>query len=133
MILVWWGYLRAMLRGAAPLAVVVGIAAVLLRFPPESNTFYPQCPIYVAFHLECPGCGGTRALAALLHGHVGEALRSNALVTLMLPLAVGYGCLLYWRFLRRQSIPWPHLPSAAIYVGLIVAAVFTVQRNFYWQ
>ena len=60
----------ATLRAAAPVALLTAGAAVLLRFPPEDSTFYPQCPIFAALHLECPGCGGTRALASLLRGHV---------------------------------------------------------------
>ena len=117
------------LRAVAPLVGLTAAAFVLLRFPPGLNTFYPQCPIYSALHLLCPGCGETRALAALLHGQVGEALRFNALVTLVLPFAGGYGVVVYWRWLRGEALRWPHLPRVAVYVGLLVAAVFTVQRN----
>lgn len=119
----------SILRAAAPLVLVAAIAAVLLRFPPAQSGFYPVCPIYFVLHLQCPGCGGTRALAALLHGQLQEALRWNALITLTLPLAAGYGSTLYWRFLRRKALHWPQVPQAAVYAALAVAAVFTVERN----
>jgi hypothetical protein len=117
------------LRAAAPLVLIAAVAAVLLRFPPSQNHFYPVCPVYFVLHLQCPGCGGTRALAALLHGHLREALHWNALITLMLPPAAGYGGVLYWRFLRRKALGWPQAPPAAIYAALAIAAVFTMERN----
>ena len=57
---------------------------VLLCFPPAQNNFYPKCPIYKLTHLQCPGCGATRA-AAVLRGDFAEAIHFNALVTLLLP------------------------------------------------
>jgi hypothetical protein len=62
---------------AAPPAGIILTAALLFFFPPAQYHFYPQCPIHQYFHLDCPGCGATRALAALLHGHLLEALRLN--------------------------------------------------------
>jgi hypothetical protein len=123
------GRISVTLRAAAPLVLIAAVAAVLLRFPPAQNHFYPVCPIYFVLHLQCPGCGGIRALAALLHGHLQEALHWNALITLMLPLAAGYGGVLYWRFLRRKALRWPQVPSPAIYAGLALAVVFTIERN----
>jgi hypothetical protein len=117
------------LRAAAPLVLIAAVAAVLLRFPPAENHFYPVCPVYFVLHLQCPGCGGTRALAALLHGHLREALHWNALITLMTPLAAGYGGVFYWRFLRRKALGWQQAPPAAIYAALAIAAVFTMERN----
>jgi hypothetical protein len=123
------GRISVTLRAAAPLVLIAAVAAVLLRFPPAQNHFYPVCPVYFVLHLQCPGCGGMRALAALLHGHLREALHRNALITLMLPLAAGYGGVLYWRFLQRKALGWPQAPPAAIYAGLAIAAVFTIERN----
>ncbi len=61
--------LAAILRTAAPVAALLVAVALLLRFPPAQYAFYPQCPIHHSLGLLCPGCGATRALAALLHGH----------------------------------------------------------------
>jgi hypothetical protein len=117
------------LRAAAPAALLAAGAVVLLRFPPAHSAFYPQCPIYAALHLECPGCGGTRALAALLHGRLSEAIHLNALITLLLPFALGYVVVCYWRLLRNESYRWPRLPTAAIYAVATVALLFSILRN----
>lgn len=119
----------AVLRAAAPLAVAAVVVAVLLRFPPGQYSFYPQCPIYRYLHLQCPGCGGTRAFAALLHGHVAEALRLNALTTLLAPFAAVYAAVCYYRFVQREPIQMPRLPRSAVYMGLAAAVVFAIVRN----
>jgi len=116
-------------RAAAPPAVIVFAAAVLLRFPPTQYNFYPLCPIHELLHLQCPGCGATRAFAALLRGHFVEAVRFNALATLLLPVIAAYCILCYSRFLHRQIHRWPQPSRAVIYAGFAMAAVFTVIRN----
>jgi hypothetical protein len=121
------------IRAAAPVAIVALAAAVLLRFPPAQYSFYPQCPLHALLHLQCPGCGTTRALAALLQGHFAEALRLNALTTLMLPPAAAYAVICYRRslraYLRSEAFHWPQLPPRGIYAALAAAAIFAVLRN----
>ena len=113
----------------APVVILVLAAAVLLRFPPAQYGFYPQCPFHALLHLQCPGCGTTRALAALLHGHFAEALRLNALTTLMLIPTSVYGGICYRRIFRAAAFRWPQLPPTAIYAALAVATIFAVLRN----
>jgi hypothetical protein len=123
------GRIATTVRAAAPPALLAAAAGLLLRFPPAHSAFYPRCPIYSAFHLECPGCGGTRALAALLHGHAGEALHWNTLITLMLPFVLGYGIVCYWRLLRGGVFLWPQLPRAALNAATTAAVIFSILRN----
>jgi hypothetical protein len=117
------------LRATAPLAVIALATSILLCFPPAQYGFYPQCPIHQLLHLECPGCGATRAIAALLHGQFAAAMHLNALVTLLLPFAATHGVLCYYRFLKRRPLPRPQAKPAVIYAALAAAAVFTVIRN----
>jgi hypothetical protein len=111
------------------MALLLSIAAVLLRFPPEQYSFYPQCPIHRFFGVLCPGCGTTRALAALLRGHANEALRLNPLTMLMLPIAFGYAAQCYLRMIMRRPFRWPQPHSIAIYGMLATTIVFTIARN----
>ncbi len=108
------------------LLLVLGIAAgggVLVAFPPAQYAFYPGCPFHAWTGLLCPGCGGTRALAALLRGQWVEAWRWNELVVLGTPLGVAYAGVAMgrgrWVELRR-----------GVWVGVAaLAAGFMVWRN----
>ena len=117
------------LRAAAPPAAIAFAAVILLRFPPTQFSFYPQCPVYQLLHIQCPGCGATRALAALLRGHLTEALHLNAFATLMFPPALVYAAICYRRYLCIEPIRWPRLPPTGIYAALVAAAIFTILRN----
>ena len=119
---------------APPAVIALGILVllviiVLLRFPPAQYDFYPKCPIHELTHLQCPGCGATRAAAALLRGHLAEAMHLNALVTLLLPFVAVWGIVCYRRVLQRKSVRWPQPPPAVLYSALTLSAVFTVIRN----
>jgi len=125
---------QAHLALAAVVSGTVAVAAVLYRFPPETASFYPQCPFRALTGLLCPGCGATRALAALVHGHLAEALRLNGLVVMLLPILAAYGLAAYWRAISvpqrsgTQSL-WPRIPNPAIVALLAVTLVFAIARN----
>ncbi len=123
------GCLTTLLLAIAPLAVCA-LAAILFRYPPSQYGFYPQCPIHHYLHLDCPGCGTTRAIAELLHGHLLTALRLNALTTLLLPFVIVYAGAAYLRLLRGQPIRLPQLSPGTMQVVFAVTIVFTIVRNF---
>ena len=117
------------IRAATPPAFVALAAILLLRFPPARYSFYPPCPIHELLHLQCPGCGATRAIAAVLRGHFTEAMHLNGLVTLLLPFAAAYGIRCYSRLLQRKSLSWPQPPPAILGAALTLATIFTVLRS----
>ena len=119
---------RRWIANLAALALML-CAWVLLRFPPASSSFYPQCPIYFWLHLQCPGCGGTRAVAALLQGKVQEALHWNAMVVLFLPFAVGFFAVTYWRAVKPASFSWPTIANKVLALFLVLSGIFTLVRN----
>lgn len=81
--------------------LIIGTAVlliVLLYFFVDARTHaFPKCPFYSVFHLYCPGCGSQRALSALLHGNITDALHDNVLMVVFLPL------LLYSAFVNVLS------------------------------
>jgi Protein of unknown function (DUF2752) len=104
-------------------------AAMLRFFPPEQNHFYPQCPIFHYFHVYCPGCGATRAVAALLHAHIAEALHYNPLVVTLLPLLLAFFAVSYWKAIHSDEFLWPRVPPALIQAFCVVALLFGFFRN----
>ncbi len=125
------------IRSAPPLAlfagVVLGIAALgagamVYFFNPGTHGFYPVCMFHQLTGLNCTGCGGTRSLYALLHGHFALALKDNALFVLMLPVVALRGAWLAgMEFLGKPVGPF--FPAKSLWSLLVIAAVFTVLRN----
>lgn len=78
-------------------ARILGIQARLL----------PPCPLHSFVGIPCPTCGTTRAVLALAHGEIFEAVRMNPLVVLggVLMLACVIGGLLIQR--RTGRFPEP--------------------------
>ena len=91
-----------LMTGAAMLALA-GAGMVVYNFPPSQYGFYPRCPIYAATHLLCPGCGSTRALYELLHGHLAGALHYNAMFTLLAPVLLAWLVFCCYKVMRRKG------------------------------
>ena len=80
------------------------------------------CWFHAMTGADCPFCGGSRALGALLHGDLGGALRFNAFAVLVLLPAAVAGLVLLGRTELGLRIPsWPVRRTALI--GLAVAAL----------
>lgn len=80
--------------GLAVLAVA--LAAALLYICTGINVLYAikfPCIFNVVTGLYCPGCGGTRAMRALLAGHIWQSIKYHP--------AVLYGVVVYSEFMVR--------------------------------
>ena len=102
--------------------------AVLFFFNPATHGFYPVCLFRALTGLYCPGCGGTRAVYQLLHGHVLLALRDNALFVLALVALAVWGARFAVRKLRNQQTVFQLHPKT-LWMFLVVVLIFTVLRN----
>ena len=119
----------AFFTGAVLAATVLGSGAVLFFFNPATHGFYPVCLFHKLTGLNCPGCGGTRAAYQLLHGHLLNALRDNALFILTLASLMGRG--LWFLALRARHQPATlAVPPKALWALLVIAIAFSVLRNF---
>jgi hypothetical protein len=56
------------------------LGAVLFVWDPAQHDFYPRCVFRALTGWECPGCGGLRAVHALLHGDLATAWRWHPLL-----------------------------------------------------
>ncbi|MCU0785076.1 MAG: DUF2752 domain-containing protein [Verrucomicrobia bacterium] len=107
---------------------VVAMVTVIFWFNPAQYRFYPFCFFYQLTGLQCPGCGGLRAIHQLLHGHVLAALHLNALLVILLPLFAWLGI----RFAAKKLSPPPGarpFSTKWLWLFLALAAVFAVLRN----
>jgi hypothetical protein len=112
--------------------IVLGLlvlAALIFAFDPSRICLFPSCLFHDLTGLYCPGCGATRATHQLLHGHLLEAIRFNALVVLLAPSLLG--ALLWERLSERRARPWSVNQLSPFLVWTLVSAVllFGVARN----
>lgn len=72
------------------LLVVAGLVMLVLGFiyyalDPSTSDAFPRCSFMSLTGYKCPGCGGQRAVHALLNGDVAGAFRYNALLMIAVP------------------------------------------------
>ena len=107
---------------------ILSACAVVFFFNPSTHGFYPICLFHQLTGLNCPGCGGTRSVYALLHGNVALALKDNALFVLLIPAVALRGV---W-FAGKKFLGRPvgnFSPANCLWVLLAGAVIFTVLRN----
>ena len=74
------------------LVVLGGI--LLYNLNPTQYWFMPKCPFKLITGLNCPGCGIQRAIYALMHGEIKEAIHYNYYLLYSGPYAASF--LLVW-------------------------------------
>ncbi|HEY7402496.1 MAG TPA: DUF2752 domain-containing protein [Candidatus Angelobacter sp.] len=103
--------------------------AFLYSFAPAEHTFYPRCIFHALTGLQCPGCGGTRALYHLLHLNLGQAMHYNALVTMLAPFLLGYFVFWYCAVLRTGQGPRLSFSRPVMVAMYVTVILFAVVRN----
>ncbi|GAA3852787.1 DUF2752 domain-containing protein [Saccharothrix violaceirubra] len=112
--------------------LVAGLAAVaagVLVFvdPTGPGSWLPPCPLFALTGIQCPACGSTRMVHALIHGDVVAAWHFNAVMLVAgLPLLAW----LWVRWLRaaRRGTAAPVGNRVGVPV-LVVAVLWMLVRN----
>lgn len=86
-----WAHSALLTRGARLLGLGVMVASVLL--PATGRFGIDLCFVHASTGLPCPGCGMTRAIIAVSHGHLATALGLHPFVVLAWPLFFGLAVL----------------------------------------
>src|SRR4051794_2372681 len=102
------------LRGPALAAASVAAATLALHVrDPHVTHSWGVCPLYAVTGLYCPGCGGLRGVNDLTDGHLGQAVSSNLLLVLAIPVAVAlFGRWAWGAWSGREVEPVPTVPRS---------------------
>jgi hypothetical protein len=104
-------------------------AIYVFVFEPGKTGFFPPCVFRLLTGLQCPGCGSTRALHQLLHGHFIAAFMLNPLFIIAIPFLL-FALLRHTALSFRGITPKPNaLPARYIYLIFVVIVSFWIFRN----
>jgi hypothetical protein len=118
------GVFAAVVLGAA----AVGVGATVYFFNPGNHGFYPVCMFHALTGFNCPGCGMTRALYALLHGNLRLALKENALFLVVLAGLAVWSVQSAVRKMRNRPATFK-VPPKMLWLLLVSSIIFAVLRN----
>lgn len=122
------GGLRIGRRLALAVLTALGAAGLAMLYFNDptgaAHRWFPPCPFHAATGLYCPGCGSTRGLHLLLHGHLLAACRMNALMVLCVPyFACAYVTFAARAFFPRGARATPlRTPIRARWIWVVLAA-----------
>ena len=112
------------------LLLLVTILTLLYFVNPSASLFIPKCPFKLITGWQCAGCGFQRALHAVLHGHVTEAISYNLFLVYSLPYFL---LILFTEYVARGTTrvrlrQWFE-SKTAIYLYVTLFCMWTVVRN----
>ncbi len=118
---------------STPLGRAARLGLVALAFVAAVAFDVPLCPFAILTRHPCPGCGLTRGTLALLHGHLGDALRFHPLVPVVTPLVVlvfGWNAFSYvrrGRWTAVEGLQGRWLTRATAILGAVMLAVWVAR------
>lgn len=95
---------------------------------PNTSSAFPLCPLRALTGIDCPGCGGLRAVHALTHGRIVDALDFNAVAVVVLPVLAVAWALWMGRSLGLR-LPQLRLGPRVGVAFMVALIVFGVVRN----
>jgi hypothetical protein len=122
-----WIYRRSTV--VAIWSLLLAGSTYLFVFEPGRTGFFPVCIFRLLTGFTCPGCGSTRAMHQLLHGHVLAAFMLNPLFLMAIPFLL-FALLRYSVVVMRGGVPRQNtLPAPYIYGLFVVVVSFWIFRN----
>ncbi len=100
------------------LIVIAAVTALTYFFNPSIDKIFPPCPSTLITNLHCPACGALRALHALTHGNIAEAISQNLIAVILIPFVV-----------IMAFLPNPFKKTTTLLVAIVIIVLFTIMRN----
>ncbi|MDE6445320.1 MAG: DUF2752 domain-containing protein [Alistipes sp.] len=128
-------FVRRHAAAAAVFAVVAVVAlAAAYYFADPYSVWMPKCPFRLLTGFDCPACGSQRALQALVHGRVAEALGHNPFLVISIPYFLLVAYTTFWPQARERGLLRYVQHPTVIYLYAAVFILWWIFRNTpYWK
>lgn len=93
--------IRIILLSTATISLI-GFITLYYNVNPERHEFFPKCIIYSLTGMQCPSCGSQRALHAILHGNLSQALHYNLFALYSVPYFILVLICYFWQFNEKK-------------------------------
>lgn len=114
-----------------PVVVILGVLAKWL-LPMFMKTTMP-CVMHTLTGLYCPGCGGTRAVLSLLHGHFLESFFYHPVVMYTVVVFAWYYVSNTIEYISKGKIPIAmKLKIRYLWIALGIILVQCILKNIYY-
>ena len=87
------------------------------------------CTFLYGTHMYCPGCGGTRALMALLKGHIIKSLVYNPAVVLGVGLLLYYEVTVLMTIMSRKKKVYYTKSIVPVIIYISIVLLFAIVRD----
>lgn len=109
--------------------VLLFIGLMIWKYAPFVQLLDTRCGFHEFLHLYCPGCGGTRAVYALLRLDIIESFLYHPIVPMLALLLVEYYIGAIVTLIRKNGKRYYYLRIWFCYVALGVIIVHFILRN----
>jgi hypothetical protein len=113
-------------------ATVLVLALLYFFVDARHSGFFPACPLFTLTGLYCPGCGSQRAVSALLHGDIFEAIDYNVMLVVSTPLVLYSAVITVTNIFRDKPLAQKIFYSPLfVRIFLVTVLMFGVLRNIH--
>ncbi|MDD6069989.1 MAG: DUF2752 domain-containing protein [Clostridiales bacterium] len=124
---------NTLLRDFIIINIACGIAALMMFVAMilQRTHIIPSipCALVFFFHIYCPGCGGTRALFSLLHGHILQSLYYNPAVLLGALLILYYEVAVIVTLVKNNGKIYYYRKATLVYIYLVIVFGYAIVRD----
>ncbi len=104
-------------------------AGLVARFQVDLHNVIPTCYFYRLTGYYCPGCGGTRALVALLQLHFLQSLRCHPLVVYTAAVLGAFWISKTLELIIGEQIHRMRLKPVYLYIAMAVVIIQWIVKN----
>lgn len=94
------------------------------------DVFMTECPFWRLTGLYCPGCGGTRALRALIKGQIVQSIRIHPLVPYLAGFLVVFTGSHTLKHISGGRVRGVHYRSCYLCIGAVILVINCIVKNY---